>query len=358
VVNALETIITLLATMVALMILLKLLFAEMDGRTSVKKGNVKYFIDITKGFKYNRAIHMVLLLVFCFVLFTDVNLFSIEGFLVFGVFLCIGIISDIVSQFVYYKYANARFKDNIQEAIQLMEEIKREGEKEQFEGDLITYPKRFSFNEIVTDNLYEDDHTVFVTVDGGEFVNDLDTLPKVTYVIDAFEQSTNYILKDKLVKIVAFTKEQLLPFKKERLDVVVSKDTNFNFAFTDVFRVLKEDGTYMLYQAASDHLFEIRTMFFPMQFTAPWNAMICERKLNDAGFVVLSHGEDKGQIRFRTMSAFMHYFKTLADKIENIEMYINQLALIYRQIKSQGYFIVTTNKFYIIAKKRTGLLDK
>lgn len=349
-------IILLLLAMVVLMVVLKMLFGEMDGRSALKRGNIKYFLEISKGFKYNRAIHIVLLLVFSFVLFTDISIFTVEGMFVFAIFLCVGVISDIISQVVYYKYVNARFKVAIKEALNLVKQLKEESEKPFFPEEIISFNEKYSFKEVLEKHLYSDDHAAFITLDGGHFVNSVENLPRVSYVIDGFEESAKYVLENRLVKILNLTKDKLLPFKKERLDVFVNKDLNYNFS--EVFRVLKEDGSFILNQIGSNHLLEIGAMFFPLQIKASWDVETCEQQLNNAGFVVLEQGEDKGQIRFRSMSAIMYYFKTIAnDKVENMESYINQFALIYRQIKAQGYFMVSTHKFYIVAKKRSGMKD-
>lgn len=48
----------LIMTMIGMMIVLKLVFAEMDGKRAAKQLNIRYFLQFTQNFTYGRTNHI------------------------------------------------------------------------------------------------------------------------------------------------------------------------------------------------------------------------------------------------------------------------------------------------------------
>jgi hypothetical protein len=346
-------VIYLLISIVSIMVILKLLFAEMDGRSAGKNSNIKYFLFLAQDFKYTRTFNIIFLLFISFLFFTNQNIFTLEGAFSLSLFITIGVISDIISQLFYYQYAKKRFKIEIEKAINMREDLIKESQKQVDYSTLKVYKESDLFNEIVEGQMNQDEHVSFVTLDGGVFVNSFNKLPNVCYNVDLYDSKAKIELINRAVKVLAFKNSinQLLPFKDEKIDTLVIKDLNLNYK--EAFRVLKEDGCFVLSQLGNEHLHEI---VMPVaKLKSKPNISQCIQLLKESGFIVLSQYEDKEEIRFESIGVIMQYFKKSFN--DNVEAFINPLTVIYQQIKSKGYFSITVHKFYIVAKKRSALLE-
>lgn len=337
--------------MIFMMIILKLVFAQMDGKRANKQYNIRFFLQFTQSFVYGRTNLILFMALVIFIFNPTAPLFSIEGLIQFLILLCASVIIDIVSQYAYYLFGKFRFKESIKQAVEIQKMIKDLANGEDAYEDIIYPAKQFDFKEVVESYLQEDQHLGIASMDKGEFANSITNLPPVTYVIDVFERETKELLKDKNIKVTTLTKDKGLPFKDEKLDIYICHYTNFNKA--DVLRVLKQGGKLIIKQRGSENLKELNSMYLPMIKATQWNKYLCENILVQTGFMLVEGKEQYGKIQFKSLAGLFTYLKmVLPDYLNQLDLYINQLAYIDQCIKQRGFFELTTHEFYIVCQKR------
>ena len=62
----------------------------------------------------------------------------------------------------------------------------------------------------------------------GEYISSFDNLPPITYAVEAQYEKAQDKLNDRSVKVTRLTDDGKLPFKDERLDVVVNELANYD----------------------------------------------------------------------------------------------------------------------------------
>ena len=119
----------LLGSIILIMVGMRLLFGELDSRMAMKRLDLKYFLDFEQRYTYKNMKSTVLLMVFCFLLFGGISIFSGNGLLLLVLFVAIGVVVDIVSGWVFHFYGRFRFKKRIGEAKGVVERLKKEIER-------------------------------------------------------------------------------------------------------------------------------------------------------------------------------------------------------------------------------------
>ena len=104
------------------LIFLRLVFAEIEGRQARKMSNVRYFLRYHSKFVYRNQFSIIFVAFLCYMIVSVEKAFSTMWFLQLLGFIAVGVISDALSQIVYYYYINFRFKKDIVES----EELKNE----------------------------------------------------------------------------------------------------------------------------------------------------------------------------------------------------------------------------------------
>lgn len=343
--------ISIILAMVFMMIGLKMIFANIDGKRAIKQYNIRYFLQFTENFTYGRTNYIFFLALIIFIFNRTAPLFSMEGLVQFIVLLCVSIIIDILSQYAYHVYGRLKFKAQIKNALEVQQKI-MEAKKVTDAYDDIIYPvERFDFKQVVESYLEEEQHLGIASMDGGVFANSISNLPPVTYVIDVFENKAKELLENKNIKVTTLTKDKGLPFKNEKIDTYVCNYTNFNK--DDVLRILKTGGKLIITQRGSENLKELNTMYLPMMKATQWNRYICETILVQTGFELVEGQEQFGKIQFKSLEGVCTYLKeTVPDYLNKLEIYINQFVYIDECIKQRGFFELTTHEFYIVCQKK------
>lgn len=337
--------------MIFIMNVLKIIFAEMDGRRASKQFNVNYFLQFTKPYAYGRTNYIFFIALIIFVLTNPRSLFSAEGIVEFLVLLCVAVIIDVVSQFAYYHYGKRRFHDGVEKAMAVEKRI--EEAKGEHNTEDIIYPEYgLDFENILETYLNEEDHLGIASMDGGEFADSIKKLPLVTYVIDTRKVDAMHRLESKGVKVTTLTDKNQLPFKDGKLDSYICAYTNFDK--TDVLRILKSGGMLFVKQRGGDHLKELNNnLYMQMNPNAKWNKYACQAILDQNGFNIIDGKEQISKIGFKSLAGLFTYLKIAApDKLANIKFYINQFAYIEECIKQRGFFELTSHEFYLICKKK------
>ena len=71
----------LVVAVVVMMIVMRLLFSELDGKNAVRRMNLAYFLNFEKKFTYTKMKSTVITMVICFLLFSGISVFSSQGIL-------------------------------------------------------------------------------------------------------------------------------------------------------------------------------------------------------------------------------------------------------------------------------------
>lgn len=334
----------------SILVVLKLIVCELDGRRANKMYNLRYFLSFTQPFKYRNIKSLAFVAFICFFLLSDFKIFSIEGMLYCLLFLGLSICMDVLSQIAYYFYGKSRFKVGINKALKVQNDLNQALLVDDY--DNIEYPDgTFDFEDICDQTFKEDYHVAICSMDGGKFASKLKKLPYVAFVIDHFNLKAKERFADSNVKVTTLTSNYGLPFKDEKLDEYIVNYSNFDKK--DVYRVLKENGTLLIRHKGNDEMKELALQAFNPMRQTQWNLSICENILNQNGFYVYESKEVNDQIKFRSIESLLTYLKqTNIEETINIDTYLNQLAFINANIKQKGYFSLTKHEFYILATKR------
>lgn len=344
-----EYYIYMLVSLVLMISMLKLVFSELEGRMAKKQTNIRWYLFYNKGFSYKRNNTIIFLSIFCYVFSTTESFFSLIWVAEIIWFVAIGVVADGISQLVSSIYIKNRFRFDIRGAIALEAEIKTAFEKE--DNDLF-YEGEAKYNsiEIVKEHLKEDTRLAISSVDGGEFATKFDNLPPITYVVEGQYEAACERLNDYGVKVTKWTDDNRMPFKDERIDVIVNEYVNYDKF--EIFRVLKPEGHFIVEQVGSDNYKEIISMFVPFRVKGTWDKENCSKTLREIGFEVVGGYEDFNHIRFKSLAAFITFMrKTSPERVERHELYINFYAHVLKEIQKNDFFDLSTHKFMVIVKK-------
>lgn len=343
-------ILKLVILMIGLMIILRFAFAEIDGRTALKRSNLSYFLNFEEKFKYRRMYSTMMIMGFSLIVFSDVNIFTKEGIIYFLFFFVIAMISDYISSYAYHVYGRYRYKKQIDEAKEFLIKLNEQINQDVSEEDAYVYGQDYQFVDIVNEYVYPNDHFVCLSTDGGEMIEEMTQFPQVAFLIDRKNDEAKERLEDKPIRFTTLTKDNRYPFKDQKMDVVVCYNENFNP--DEGKRIMKEGGTLLINQLGSENLFELYAFLGPKLFTAKWDLATLKRGLANHGFSILGGHEERAEIRFRTLASFHHYIKDMAFvKIDDIKNYVNQYFIISQAIEKHGFFAMHTHRFYVAARK-------
>ena len=339
----------LLAAITAILIVMKLILCELDGRRANKQYNLRYFLMFNEPFRYGKAKNMIFIAFICLLIFGDFDLTTLSGVLYLLLFLVASVVMDIISQAAYYLYGKQRFQKGVQKAVEVRQRLIDAISIDDY--DNINYPvNSFSFADICEKQFQDDYHIAISSMDGGRFASKLNNLPYVTFVIEHFDSLARELLKDKPIKVTTLTANNGLPFKDEKLDLYVVNYSNFDKK--DVHRVLKPNGTLILRHKGNFDMNEINMNIFNRLQNNQWNVKICSDILNTNGFYVTNSQEVNEKVEFYSIEALLTYIKrNTPDQKINIDLYLNQFAFIDANIKQKGHYALTMHEFYIIAKK-------
>ena len=242
-------------------------------------------------------------------------------------------------------------KDRCDNIIRKIEELKNEIEQAVLnQGEELmqqTIPS-YEPHRIIEDYLNEENHLAVISVDGGNFTSQFEKLPPITYSVELNPTKARETLEEKGVKVTTFTSQGKMPFKDEKLDVVVNELSNYDKF--EMYRILKPGGYLVVDQLGSDNYKEIINMFIPFKLKGQWNKEACQLTLTEIGFDIVDSYEDVGHIRFHSLSAVLAFMKSISpERVE--KQFMNFYADVLKKIKKNQFYEITTHKFMVIARK-------
>ena len=317
-----------LLTFVGLMLIFQLIYFEISRKRALRVNNLVWFEQFNRPFNYTGTASMVVLCIICYMIGgTDAPFMSAQWFLEFVIFVACGVIADAIVQFIIIKYGKFRCRQQIQSATHLMKEIEelKRGDEEDY-GYEVSAPL---YDEVAITKSYVHPEDLEPYTETSEVEATLEGLP---------------------VKATKLTESNLLPFKDERIDVLMDQFSNYDK--NEVLRVLKPNGTFIVNQNGSENLHEFLSMYMPFKMRGVWDMNSCAMTLAEAGFEVVETKEDKGYIRFHNLRQIQTYFRKVAPEVaENVAQYKSFYMNALDQIKQNTYFQLTTYRFLVVAKK-------
>lgn len=339
-----------LITFIIMLLILKVGFAEFEGRQARKTTNVKYFMKYEGKYSYQKQPSIVFITVLCYIMVSFQTPFTTIWFLELLGFVAAGVVGNTVSQVLYHYYVHYRFKKDIQEAIEIKKEVDI-AIADQGEQLMQQSLPHYDTHTITNQYMQEDKHVAIVSVDGGEFTSQYSYLPPITYAVETNTLQAKTKLEERGVKVTSLTSQGKMPFKDEKIDVIINELSNYDKF--EMYRVLKPNGYLIVDQVGSENYKEIINMFIPFRIKGQWNKDSCQKTLKDIGFDLINGFEDIGHIRFDSLAALLTFIKSISpERVEKYEQFINFYADALRKIKNKGFFELTTHRFLVIAQKK------
>lgn len=344
----------LLGNLIVMLLAFQIMFFEINYQKVRKSNNVMWYLSLDKSFNYNRTGYMAFLCFLCYLLFNSEPMFSLNWFLYFLLFLALGIISDVVVQYLTLHYGKMRCKNQIREAKVLEEEILKLKDLDLEYNDYFQPEREIDELAVLRKYLKEEDHLAFLSVDQGKLALEFSPLPAVTYDVEPYGNIES--IRNKFeelqspVKVTTLTQSQQMPFKDDKMDIVMNQLCNYDK--NEVKRVLKPEGLFILHQNGTGNLKEIVDMYVPFRMKGEWTLNTCIPTLESVGFKVLEGFEDYNYIQFRSIESLYTYFKNTSKELCDIVRYKAFYMSVLQQIKETGSFKLSTYDFLIVAQKK------
>lgn len=338
-----------LISLALMLTIIKLVFCELEGRSAQKKSILSWFIKLNEPFKYTRTKSIVFMCILCYAIASIETALSSAWFIEMIGFIAVGVICDGISQYLGFYYNKIRFRKKIKEAVVMKDEITK-AMNEVTDGLVQQSIPSYSSHEIASKYFHEETHLATISFDGGEYVSQFEYLPPLTYVVEAQNEKAEEKLENRNVKVTKLTTEGKLPFKDERLDVVVNELSNYDKY--DLYRVVKPGGYIIVNQMGSDNYKELINIFLPFKLNGRWDKESCSQTLSDIGLEIVESAEDYGYIRFDSLASFIQFMKGMTRTDVAQERFINFYSHVLKQIKENKYFELTTHRFMVVARKK------
>lgn len=339
-----------LSTWAIMLLLIRVGFSEVEGRMARKNYNVRWLLMFNQGYAYRRSNNIIFMSVLCYFVSSAQTMFTMIWFVELLGFIATGVVVDALAQVISYYYIRVRFAKAIRNADLLQVEIQSALDKEDTELIYHNEPT-FRVEEVMQEYAGDEDHMAIISMDGGEFVSQVPKLPNITYVVEALADRAREKLEEKNVKVTSYTNRNQLPFKDEKMDIVINELTNYDKF--EVFRVLKPNGYFIVDQMGSDNYKEIANMFIPFRMKGRWDKENCSRTLSDIGMDIVDGFEEEGYIRFKSLAAVFTFMRSFSpERVDNYDKYLNFYARILQEIQDKDFFDLTTHRFIVVAHKK------
>ncbi len=338
-----------LVVLTGILIVLEILFSQVEQKQNSRLHNYSWYLQFNNNFNYRRTASTTFLFVILYLATSQSTVGSMEWIIGLLGYLAIGLISNILSTYAGFMYKKKKFKKQIEEVNNLQKTIR---EQLQLIDDSkgVETPLSYDVKIIVEELLNDDMHLAIASKDGGEFVSTISNLPLITYVVETESYEASNRLEDTGVKVTNFTEQGGLPFKDERLDIVVNKLTHFDRH--EIARVIKTGGKVVIEQSGSQTFNEVLQTLPMVRMKGAWDLQNCITILEDTNLMIEQQYEDVGKIRFTTLASTVHYLNNNSTtNFNDTKFFFNLHARIQQAINNEGFFELTIHKFLVVARK-------
>lgn len=346
-----EYIFLLLLTFIGMLLLMQLVFFEISRSKMKKANNMNWFLSLDRPFQYNRVGYMFFICLICYLFSSGEEIFTLSWFVYFILFLAMGIVADAVVQYITLIYAKKRCHKEIEDAKLLQNELLEISETMNDTDDYEQSPRQYDEEAILKEYVEPSDHIAFLSMDHGEFVSELTPLPEATFIVEPYGdiESIQSLFEDKPIKVTRLTSEGKMPFKDEKIDILMCQYMNYDKH--EVQRVLKPGGYFIVNQNGTSHLKEFLKMYVPFGMKGTWDSSSCAQTLDEIGMRIVNKFEDYGTIRFHSLQSIHSYFKKYSPDMANINKYRVFYLNALKDIKAKGYYEMSTHRFLVVAQK-------
>ncbi|MEG0592296.1 MAG: hypothetical protein RR512_03225 [Coprobacillus sp.] len=346
-----EYLFIILATFIGMLLLMQMILFEITRSKMVKADNVNWYLSLNRSFSYNRVGYMVFVCLICYLISSPEAMFSTAWFIYLILFIAMGIVSDAIVQYLILKYGKQRCKREIQEAILLQNELEQISQTLMNDESFDKTPEQYDEKEILKKYVEPTDHLAILSVDAGRFAKEYSPIPEAAFVVEPYAAAES--VKDNLIdtpyKATKLTPSGQMPFKDEKLDVVMCQYSNYDKF--EVQRILKKDGYFVVNQNGTANLKEFLKIYMPFGMKGSWDAFSCAQTLEDIEMKIIEKLEDYGTIRFHNLNAVHTYFKNNSPDLGDINKYKIFYLKALKEIKEKSFYEVTTHRFLIVAQK-------
>lgn len=336
---------------VMILFVLQIGFFEINLRNVKKTNNTMWYLSLDKRFTYNRTKYMAFICFVSYMMFGNQTLFSVDWFLYFALFLAIGIISDILVQYLTLEYGKIRCKKDILKAKELEKEVLKLTEIEVLDESYYRPERKIDEVETLRRYVQPEHHLAILSVDHGEFACHFSPLPAVTYDVEPYSdiEKIKERIGDLPIKPTTLTQAQQMPFKDDRMDIVMNQLCNYDK--TEIKRVLKPGGYFILHQNGTGNYKEIIDMYVPFRMKGAWVLDSCVPTLESVGFSIVEEIQDHNYIQFSSLEGMYSYFKKFAPDFCNVVKYKAFYMAVLKKIQEEGSYKLSTYDFLVVAKK-------
>lgn len=327
-----------------------MIFFEMLRKRMVNNNQLMWFDSLDKPFQYNRVKYMVVICLICYVVSSPSQMFSFDWIVYFLLFLAIGIVADILTQYIIHIYGKKRCAKQIEEIHFLQNELIRISEEMQDDFSYDESPKQYEEEDYLKPYLTPEAHVAYLSVDGGKFIKKVNQFTEVTFDVEPYGNID--VIKQDLselpIQVTKLTPSGQMPFKDNRIDVIMCMNSNYDKF--EIQRVLKPHGYFIVNQMGTGNFREMVQMYVPYGLKGTWDAPTCMQTLTDMDMRIIDHVEEYGNIRFRTVQAMHTYFKKISPDLMDMEKYKTFYLNVLKSIQEYGYYDLTTHRFLVVAQ--------
>ena len=312
--------------------------------------NPTWLLSLDKPYKYNRYVYMIFISFIWYMLISDQTLFTMYWLIYYIVFMISAIIADMLAQFLTLIYAKKRCAKQIEQAHKLDEELKNidiNQEAYNYEEPKLV----FNEEEVISYYTNPTTHTAFMGSDHGLWLKDHNYQSEAVFYVEPYgdNQDATLNLEGKDITVSKLTSDNKLPFKDEKIDVLVNRYANYNKE--EISRVLKQNATAIIIQHGTQNLVELMRMYIPFGIKGTWESKSCASTLEAIGFKIIDAVDSNGKIQFTDLQSLITYVKKLSPDLANKEKYKSFYLKAMSDIQQIGYFEVTTQSFLVVTTK-------
>jgi SAM-dependent methyltransferase len=226
------------------------------------------------------------------------------------------------------------------------------------ENRMVTAPLTWSYDSLVIPFIRKASTLLDMGTGGGEKLASFQPLPSKTHATEAYEPNL-HIAKKKLeplgVKVVKIS-DDILPFENEFFNVIINRHESY--LPEEVKRVLQKGGFFITQQVGGTNDIELNQFFNPelnsneLEYSY-WNLEYACNQLEDAGLEISLKKECSIIHRCFDIGAIIYYLKAIPWEVPgfSIKKYKDRLFSLHLKILEEGFFDMTSQRFFIIAKK-------
>lgn len=341
----------LLLTFIGLMLLTQLIFFEISRNRMKKANNLNWFLSLDKPFHYNRVGYMVFICLICYLVSSPSQMFSLEWIIYFVIFLALAIISDAVVQYLTLLYGKKRCQKEIEETGLLKNELIEISQTMYEDLSYQETVQQYDEKEILRNYVQPTSHLAYLTLNGSQFVRDCQISTEATFVVEPYGdiEKVKQDLSDLPVQVTKLTPAGQMPFKDQKLDIVMCQECNYDK--NEIQRILKPSGYFIVNQNGTTNFKEFIQMYVPMGLKGSWDSYSCSQTLEDIGMRIVEKLEDYGSIRFPSIQSMHSYFKRVSPDLADMNKYQVFYMNALKSIKENNFYELTTHRFLIVAQK-------